>query len=185
MEENTKKKISTKDMVQIAMFTAVVAVLSQIAIPMPSEVPVTLQTLAVALCGYVLGSKKGAVSLLVYALLGAVGAPVFANFKGGLGAIAGPTGGFIWGFIFMAFLCGLGVESTHKWLAVVLGIAGVLVCHACGAAQFAIIKGNGFWSSALLVSVPYLVKDFVSVIIALGAAALIRSRIKVTAAANQ
>ena len=154
MEENKKKKISTKDMVQIAMFTAVVAVLSQIAIPMPSEVPVTLQTLAVALCGYVLGSKKGAVSLLVYALLGAVGAPVFANFKGGLGAIAGPTGGFIWGFIFMA-------------------------------AQFAIIKGNGFWSSALLVSVPYLVKDFVSVIIALGAAALIRSRIKVTAAANQ
>ena len=181
MEENKKKKISTKDMVQIAMFTAVVAVLSQIAIPMPSEVPVTLQTLAVALCGYVLGSKKGAVSLLVYALLGAVGAPVFANFKGGLGAIAGPTGGFIWGFIFMAFLCGLGIESKHKWLAVVLGIAG----HACGAAQFAIIKGNGFWSSALLVSVPYLVKDFVSVIIALGAAALIRSRIKVTAAANQ
>ena len=172
MEENKKKKISTKDMVQIAMFTAVVAVLSQIAIPMPSGVPVTLQTLAVALCGYVLGSKKGAVSLLVYALLGAVGAPVFANFKGGLGAIAGPTGGFIWGFIFMAFLCGLG-------------IAGVLVCHACGAAQFAMIKGNGFWSSALLVSVPYLVKDFVSVIIALGAAALIRSRIKVTAAANQ
>ena len=47
------------------------------------------------------------------------------------------------------------------------------------------IKGNGFWSSALLVFVPYLVKDFVSVIIALGAAALIRSRIKVTAAANQ
>ena len=112
MEENKKKKISTKDMVQIAMFTAVVAVLSQIAIPMPSGVPVTLQTLAVALCGYVLGSKKGAVSLLVYALLGAVGAPVFANFKGGLGAIAGPTGGFIWGFIFMAFLCGLGIEST-------------------------------------------------------------------------
>ena len=185
MEENKKKKISTKDMVQIAMFTAVVAVLSHIAIPMPSGVPVTLQTLAVALCGYVLGSKKGAVSLLVYALLGAVGAPVFANFKGGLGAIAGPTGGFIWGFIFMAFLCGLGIESKHKWLAVVLGIAGVLVCHACGAAQFAIIKGNGFWSSALLVSVPYLVKDFLSVIIALGAAALIRSRIKVTAAANQ
>ena len=181
MEENKKKKISTKDMVQIAMFTAVVAVLSHIAIPMPSGVPVTLQTLAVALCGYVLGSKKGAVSLLVYALLGAVGAPVFANFKGGLGAIAGPTGGFI----FMAFLCGLGIESKHKWLAVVLGIAGVLVCHACGAAQFAIIKGNGFWSSALLVSVPYLVKDFVSVIIAFGAAALIRSRIKVTAAANQ
>ena len=48
MEENKKKKISTKDMVQIAMFTAVVAVLSQIAIPMPSGVPVTLQTLAVA-----------------------------------------------------------------------------------------------------------------------------------------
>lgn len=58
MEENKKKKISTKDMVQIAMFTAVVAVLSQIAIPMPSGVPVTLQTLAVALCGYVLGSKR-------------------------------------------------------------------------------------------------------------------------------
>ena len=73
MEENKKKKISTKDMVQIAMFTAVVAVLSQIAIPMPSGVPVTLQTLAVALCGYALGSKKGAVPAGVCTYYGCCG----------------------------------------------------------------------------------------------------------------
>jgi len=180
MEEN-KKKISVRDMVEIAMFTAVVAVLSQISVPMPSGVPVTLQTLAVALCGYVLGSKRGAVSLIVYALLGMVGAPVFAGLKGGLGVITGPTGGFIWGFIFMAFLCGLGMELKHKWIAIVLGIAGVLVCHVCGTVQFALIKGNGFLSSALAVSVPYLIKDFASVVIAFGAAAIIRSRVKAAA----
>ena len=97
MSSSEKKKMSAKDMAFTGMFAAVIAVLSQIAIPLPSGVPVTLQTFAVALAGYTLGMKLGGLSAIVYVLIGAVGVPVFSGFKGGLGSLTGPTGGFIWG----------------------------------------------------------------------------------------
>lgn len=99
-EGNTK--ITTKDIVGVGMFAAVLAVLSQISIPMPSGVPITLQTFAVALAGVVLAWKLGTASVLVYILLGAVGVPVFAGFTGGAQALVNYTGGFIWGFLGMA-----------------------------------------------------------------------------------
>lgn len=79
-------------MVMVGVFAAVMAVLSQISIPLPTGVPVTLQTFAVALCGYVLGVQMGGLALAVYLAIGAVGLPVFAGFSGGIGAFAGVTG---------------------------------------------------------------------------------------------
>ena len=96
------------------MFAAVIAVLAQIAIPLPSGVPVTLQTFAVALTAVVLGARLGSLSTLIYILLGAAGAPVFTGFYGGLGAIVGKTGGFIWGFLFLAFFTGAGADVITK-----------------------------------------------------------------------
>lgn len=109
-------KTRTIDITTIALMTAVTAVMAQIAIPMPAGVPMTLQTLAVTLAGVILGSKQGAVSMLIYLLLGGVGLPVFSGFKGGLAMLVGPTGGFIISFPIMAFLIGLGVrdELLHK-----------------------------------------------------------------------
>lgn len=180
MSSSEKKKMSAKDMAFTGMFAAVIAVLSQIAIPLPSGVPVTLQTFAVALAGYTLGMKAGGLSSLVYVLIGAVGVPVFAGFKGGLGSLTGPTGGFIWGFIIMALLCGLGTDTGKKIPAIALGIAGLLICHLCGAAQFTVIKDGGFLSSVMLVCVPYLLKDFISVGLAFGLALILRSRVNIT-----
>lgn len=175
-------------MVLVAMFAAVGAVTSWISIPMPSGVPITLQTFGMALIGFTLGYKYGTLSVAIYVALGAVGVPVFSGFMGGLGKIVGPTGGFIWGFIFMAFLCGLSkLEIFEKRpfvlravIAIVLGLAGLAVCHLLGIAQYTLVntKGLGFGAAALLVSVPYLLKDMVSVIVAyfasMGATALMK-----------
>lgn len=76
-------KISTKTIATVGMFTAVLSVLSILTIPMPTGVPVTLQTFAMALCGYVLGTKRGTASTVLYILLGTVGVPVFAGMTGG------------------------------------------------------------------------------------------------------
>ena len=170
------KNFTAKEMAFAGMFAAVIAVLSQVAIPLPSGVPVTLQTFAVALAGFTLGAKLGVVSTAVYVLIGTVGVPVFANFKGGLASLTGPTGGFIWGFIIMAFLCGLGSDNKNKVFAAVFGTAGLLLCHLCGAAQFTAIKGGGFVQSLLIVCVPYLVKDFISLALAYPLAMIIRNR---------
>ena len=147
--------------------TAIIAVLSQITIPLPTHVPVTLQTFAVALAGYFLGWKGGAVSALVYGLLGAIGVPVFAGWSGGFSVIVGYTGGFIYGFIVMALLCGLGAKFcsdkiSGKVIAIVLGIAGLACDHLLGAIQYAIVANISIGKSILLVSVPYLVKDIMT-----------------------
>ena len=160
------KTLSVRHMAQIAILTAVVAVLSQISIPMPSGVPITLQTLAVALCGFVLGPKLGALAVGLYILLGGVGVPVFAQFSGGFDKLVGMTGGFIWGFLPFAFLCGLAMRRKKIVVAGALALAGLAACHLLGVLQFAAVTGTGIGQSFLLVSAPYLVKDVASVVAA-------------------
>ena len=150
---------------------AIIAVLSQLAIPLPTHVPVTLQTFAIALAGYFLGWKGGTAAALVYVLLGAIGVPVFANWSGGFGVITGYTCGFIYGFIIMAFLCGLGAKLcsnklSGKVVAMALGIAGLACDHLLGAIQYAVIANISIGKSLVLVSVPYIVKDVISVVAA-------------------
>ena len=95
--EMTAAKIRTQDIAYIAIFTALMAVCSWISIP--TAIPFTLQTMAVFLAVGLLGGKRGTLAVTAYVLLGAVGAPVFANFSGGIGILLGQTGGYILGFI--------------------------------------------------------------------------------------
>ena len=89
----------TKKLVYTAVFAAITACLAQITIPMPSGVPITLQTFAVAFAGFFLGAKCGLAAVGIYILLGAAGAPVFSGFTGGAPHLIGLTGGFVWGFL--------------------------------------------------------------------------------------
>ena len=160
---------TTKNIVFIGLFTAIIAVLSQIAVPLPTNIPITLQTFAVSLAGYFLGALKGTVSVAVYIALGAVGVPVFSNWKGGAGVLTSYTGGFIFGFLIFALMCGLGSKVfspkkiSGKALAVTLGIAGLLIDHACGVIQYAAVAGISLSKSFLTVSLPFMVKDIISV----------------------
>ena len=172
-----ESKISTKEIVCVGMFAAVLAVLSQISIPMPSGVPITLQTFAIALTGVVLAWKLGVTSTLVYILLGAVGVPVFSEFSGGLHVLVNYTGGFIWGFIVLALLSGIGITLKNKLLGVLLGFVGLAVCHLFGVIQFMVVMKMGFMESFLLASAPYLIKDAISVILAFAVGSQIRSRL--------
>ena len=94
--------------------SVLVALSAQIVIPLPfTPVPVTAQTLAVLLVGAVLGSARGALAILTYLAEGAVGLPVFAGGKAGLVWLAGPTGGYLFGFVIAAFVTGYLAE--RRW----------------------------------------------------------------------
>lgn len=95
-----------------ALFAAIIGILAQVTIPLPL-VPITGQTLAVGLAATILGSRYGTLSVILYAIMGAIGIPLFSGMSGGLGVIVGPTGGFIIGFIPAAFLTGLYLEKTR------------------------------------------------------------------------
>lgn len=128
--------MKTKDMVLIGMFAAVLAVISQISLPMPSGVPITIQLFGIALVGAVLGSKRGFLSTFIYILLGTVGLPVFANFRGGLSVLLGTTGGYIVAWLIMVFLCGIRPKTANKFvnyaIMIVLTVAGVLIVEFIG-----------------------------------------------------
>ena len=160
------KKANTKATVMIGMFAAVLAVMSQISLPMPSGVPVTLQTFAVALTGFILRWKYGMMAVGAYLLAGIIGIPVFSGFAGGLGVLFGKTGGFLWGFLFLSGLCGAGQKRKKKWILAVMSCLGLLMCHLLGSLQFELLSGIGLLESAALVSVPYLLKDAISVFLA-------------------
>lgn len=177
---DTSNLKSTQTLVMAGMCTAIIAVLSQLSIPLPSGVPVTLQTFAIALTGYLLGSKLGGISTLVYLLIGMIGVPVFSNFGGGVAVLFGKTGGFLIGFLFMAVLCGLAVDTKkklHPAFLFIFSLAGLLLCHLFGILQFSFLTRMGFWPSALLVSLPYLIKDMISVVFAYFVASTIRKAV--------
>jgi len=168
---------STKTIVQVGMFAAIIVVLAQIAIPMPVGVPVTLQTFAIALCGYVLGKKNGVLSTGIYILMGVLGLPVFANFRGGIGVVFGMTGGFIWGFLVLAFLSGLHTQFKSKSIGIALGLIGLVICHVLGVIQFSVVTSTPLLKALFLVSVPYLIKDVISIVVAYFVASAVRNRL--------
>ena len=156
----------TRKLVYVALFAALTAVLSQISIPLPSGVPLTLQTFAVAFAGFFLGWKYGLAAIGVYVALGACGAPVFAGFTGGAYKLIGVTGGFIWGFFPLVALVGTGGADLRRPSSAMLALAGLAVCHMIGIGQYALVTGNPLGASALAVSVPYIAKDALSVLLA-------------------
>lgn len=178
---NSSNKI--RNMIYIAMMTAIMGILSQVAFQSPTGVPLTLQTFAVALIAVLTGWKLGAASTALYILIGMIGVPVFAGAQAGPGVVAGPAGGFIWGFLFMVVLCGLG-SSMCKGKAVkgyvigyILGFAGLAICYICGIVQFMFVADKPFAQAFVLVSAPYIIKDVVSVVLAYIVGGVIRGRL--------
>ncbi|WP_066460044.1 biotin transporter BioY [Anaerotruncus rubiinfantis] len=162
-----KQRITTHDMILCALFAALTALLSQLAIPL-QPVPINLATLAVFLAGGILGAKYGALSQLVYVLVGAVGAPVFSSFTGGVGILVGPTGGYIAGYIMAALLVGWMTEKFGKTNFVLVSsmLLGMAVYDLLGTAWFMISTGTGLMQSLALCVVPFLFGDALKILAA-------------------
>ena len=146
------------------------------AIPIPvSPVPISLTNLVIMISIYVLGFKDATISYIVYLLLGLVGLPVFSGFTGGLGKLAGPTGGFI----FLALISGLFVDKfpKNRILAVVGMIIGMAVTYIFGTEWLAIQLKMSFVAALSVGVIPYLAGDAVKIIIAIIVGPVLRSRL--------
>lgn len=159
-------KLNTKSIAFIGVSAALTAVCSQIALPLPLGVPMTLQTFSIALAGYLLGKRDGTLSTIVFILLGAAGAPVFAGFKGGISVLIGPTGGFLAGFILMALLCGIASDIKNKAAVILISLAGLACAHIFGLIWLIHVSGTSLKNAFLLASAPFIIKDIISMIIA-------------------
>lgn len=160
-----------------ALFTAVIALLAQISIITPS-VPITLQILGIALCGYTLSLKWALGCVVTYIALGSLGLPVFSSFQGGVQIILGPTGGFIIGFVLLSVCCSLTQNLKKGIVKIALGLLGVLLCHLIGVVQYSIVSGNGIAASFVTASLPFMLKDAILLVAAFYLSNLVRKRLK-------
>jgi len=149
----------------MGVFTSTMAICAQIAIPGPGGVPFTLQAWAIALAGLILGPKNGVFATLLYISLGAVGAPVFANFSGGFGVILGPTGGFILSFPILAFFAGIGGRK-NKHFHIILGLtAGTIFNFASGMFYFSIITSLSIPISFMYAVAPFIPSGIIKIVV--------------------
>lgn len=165
-----RRRMSARDLALVAAFTAFIVVLGLPgALFAGSPVPITLQTLGVMLAGALLGWRRGALAVLVVLALCAVGLPVLAGGRGGLGVFAGPTAGFLFGWAPGAALTGYLVERARRltpWSvggAVLLG--GVGVIHVLGIAGM-VLRGGLSLQAALVADAVFVPGDLIKVAIA-------------------
>lgn len=143
---------SGRSIARIALFAALIVVLGMVTIPLPGGVPITAQTLGVMLAGTVLGPRRGPLAVLLVLVLAAVGLPVLAGGRGGLGVFVGPTAGYLIGWVAGVIVIGLIARSARiTWWRTALGVVvgGILVVYLFGIPVQALVLGTDLVPTAL------------------------------------
>ena len=176
------KKMKTTTLVLCAFFAALSAILSQIFIPV-GLVPIGLVHISVFLAAGLLGAKYGAVSQIVYVFLGLAGAPVFTGFRGGPGVLAGPTGGFIAGYIGCAFVTGLIIDRFGYSIKALIPAmyVGWVVTYSMGLPWFMYVTNLSLIASLPVCVFPFLPGDLVKTILCAVLVNRLRISVRLTA----
>lgn len=173
-------KGSIYQMALIGIMTAVTCILGPLSIPIPfSPVPISFTNLVIYITAFILGWKKGTLSYLIYLLLGLVGLPIFSNFSGGPGKLLGPTGGYLIGFILMAFISGLFIERFYGKIN--MYILGLVLASAAnyllGTTWLSYQLDITFYQALTIGVLPYLIADAIKIAIAIIVGPMIRHRL--------
>lgn len=156
-------------------FALLTAAAAQVAVPVPgTTVPMTLQTLAVMLCGLALGSRLGMVSMGVYLLAGLVGLPVLAQWGGGVQAFAGGTVGFLLGFVVAQPVIAAG-RGGGLVRVVAAAAAGMAIVYACGLLGLTLVGGRGVREALVSDLAPFVLGDVIKIGIAAAVASTFQS----------
>lgn len=171
---------SAKQIAMIGLMAGVLCVLAPWSVPLPGLVPVSLGSLGVIFSVYILGMKRGTLSVLIYLLLGFAGLPVFTGFAGGPAKVLGPTGGYLAGYLFLALICGFFVDRwplrpAMHFAGMVLGTA---VLYLFGTVWYAYLSGLTLAAAMTAAVLPFLPGDLLKIAVVLIVGGQIRTRIR-------
>jgi biotin transport system substrate-specific component len=156
----------------IALFAALIAALGLIPkITLLSGIPITAQSMGIMLCGTVLGAKRGALAVLLFLVLVAVGLPLLAGGRGGLGVFTTPWAGFLFGFPVAAFVTGVVVEKWRgKNLALIATVAAVIggigALYLVAVPYYMVMKPAGLSEALLTAMAPFMAGDLIKTVLA-------------------
>lgn len=178
MENAVNTKNNIRNLCAVGLMSAVMCVLAPLSIPI-GPVPISLTNLAVFLSLYALGTRLGVLSYFVYLLLGMVGLPVFSGFTGGLGKLAGPTGGYIIGFLPMALISGLAIDRFSNRTAHFIGmVLGTAACYTLGTAWFCTVMQTDVMAALGQAVFPFIPVDLAKIAFAAFIGPTLRARLQ-------
>ena len=161
-----EKKLTIYNFAFMGLMAAVMCILGPLSLPI-GPVPVSLTNLVIYFTVFVIGAKAGLGSCCLYLLLGAVGLPVFSGYAGGLGKLAGPTGGYLIGFIPMIIIGGLLMEKSNRNLIVTsIGwVFGTAVAYFLGTIWFVHITHSTVMYALTVCVFPFIIADIAKIVI--------------------
>ena len=170
--------MSTRQMTLTAMLTALLCILGPLTLPL-GPIPLSLTTAVLMLMALLLGGRRATLCCAVYLLMGLAGLPVFAGFTGGLGALMGPTGGFLSGYLPMTALCGF-VCARYERRIVQLGafLAEMGLLYLIGTAWYCGQSGAEASAAVAVCVLPFLPGDAVKIAVVLIGGNAIKARLK-------
>ena len=180
---STASASRTRSLAFVGLTIAIMAVSAWVTVPL-GPVPFTLQMFAITFAVVVLSPKESIAAIYGYVLLGAVGVPVFSGMRGGIGVLAGPTGGFLWGY-----LIGVPLAALLLWAArrrfkrtfgfeVLAGVVFTLCAYACGCLQYMLLTGVSLQAAILTSVAPFIVVDVLKILAAVVCARAVRAAVK-------
>lgn len=184
---NTIRSV-TYDTVLIAMFAALMAVCAWITVPSPiiGGVPFTLQTFALFASIGLLGTRRSFTAVLVYIVIGAIGVPVFSNFRGGFSVLIGTTGGYILGFLVSTIVSGFFIARFgKKVLPLAIGMAlGAIAYYIFGTAQYCLVWMHGGGEASVVAAltkcvIPFLIPDALKIALAIVLTKALDGKVKI------
>ena len=178
------RNTQTRSVAFCGLCVAIMAVSAWITVPL-GPVPFTLQIFAMVFAILVLPPKEAVASIAIYLLMGAVGIPVFSSMRGGIGVIAGPTGGFLWGYLvgvlvvvaFLKLVERVGVERSARidFAAAFLFLA---VCYLTGWMQLATVAQMGLAAAFATAIAPFIIVDAIKIAAAVAVARAVRKAMR-------
>lgn len=158
-----------KRVARAGVMVALLAVSAQVMVPV-GPVPFTLQTLVLSMMPAALDRSSALLGIVAYVVLGALGLPVFSGFMSGIGALAGPTGGFLWGFVLGMLAAGVvGAALSGRVAAypraLISAAVLVLVSYACGTVQLMALMSLDLPGALAIAVIPFIIPDLVKVVL--------------------
>ena len=172
------QKITTYQMAVTAVMAAVLCVLGPLTVPI-GAIPISLANFVICLTAWLLGPKFGTLSVVIYLAIGLIGVPVFSGYGAGLAKVAGPTGGYLVGYLLLAFIGGLFIEKSNGQpvVSAVGLVLGDAACYVLGTAWF-VFQMQCDLGYALAVCVyPFIVLDLAKIVVSCIVGALLRKRL--------
>lgn len=182
-KEEAKSQLYTT--IAPAIYLVLLSVCSLVSVPL-GPIPFTLQTLAITFIAYSATPKEASLAIWTYMILGAIGVPIFASMRGGIGVLIGPSGGFLWGYALSLPFITIAINKAKDTLPtkmripvlLLLGILMSFIAYSFGTLQYMVVGGVSL-SVAISVSVaPFVLIDLVKIIVALSLSSLVAQHLK-------